>query len=196
MPKQYFLIDGYNLLHGSGMLPRNIDGAVLERARFRMLRYLEARLNPAERSRTAIIFDVGTGPTKLSDHGQFAGMTVRFSVGYPDADTLIEELIRNHSAPRQLTVVSSDHRLHKAARTRRAKPVDSDVFFDRLSRRSVRPRSRPSPESDGKAIEQEISEWYAAQLPEKIETPETKERAPNDEVEFWKKRIQELEDES
>ncbi|MCG6154336.1 NYN domain-containing protein [Rubinisphaera margarita] len=194
MPKQYLLIDGYNLLHASGMLSRTIDGVVLERARFRMLRFLEARLNPGERNRTSVIFDVGTGPTALPDHGQFAGMTVRFAVGYPDADTLIEELIREHSAPRQLTIVSSDHRLHKAARTRRAKPIDSDIFFDRLSRRSVRSKPRPQTEPDTKAIEQEISEWYAAQLPDEIETPEVKE-AP-DEVEFWKKRIQELGDES
>jgi len=196
MPKQYLLIDGYNLLHDSGMLPRKIDGAVLERSRFRMLRFLEARLNAGERSRTTIVFDVGTGPTELPEHGPFAGMTVRFSVGYPDADTLIEELIRDHSAPRQLTVVSSDHRLHKAARARRARAIDSDAFFDRLSRRSVRSKPRTSEGPDTKEIEREISEWYAARLPEEIKTPEVSEPKSTDEVEFWKKRIQELEDES
>jgi hypothetical protein len=35
-------------------------------------------------------------------------------------------LIRKHSSPRALTVVSSDHRLHRAARRRRATPIDSD----------------------------------------------------------------------
>ncbi|MCA9102148.1 MAG: NYN domain-containing protein, partial [Planctomycetales bacterium] len=60
------------------------------------------------------------------------GITVHYAADYDDADELIEELIRRDSAPRQLTVVSSDHRLQRAARRRRATAIDSDVWFGQL----------------------------------------------------------------
>ena len=53
-------------------------------------------------------------------------------VEYEDADSLIEELIQKNSTPKNLTVVSSDHRLHRAALRRKATPIDSDVWFDEL----------------------------------------------------------------
>ena len=45
---------------------------------------------------------------------------------------MIEEIVRTHSSPKQLIVVSSDHRLHKAALRRNAQPIDSDVWYDNL----------------------------------------------------------------
>ena len=62
------------------------------------------------------------------------GLTVHFASQYDDADSLIEELIRRESAPRQLTVVSSDHRLQRAAHRRKAAGVDSDVWYDEVVR--------------------------------------------------------------
>ena len=73
------------------------------------------------------------------------GMTVRYASGYPDADALIEELIAEHDAPRRLLVVSSDHRVQRAARKRRAKWEDSDVWYRRLwEARRARGASGPS----------------------------------------------------
>ena len=70
------------------------------------------------------------------------GITVRFAAQYEEADELIEELIRADSAPRRLVVVSSDHRIQRAARRRRAKAVDSDVWYAELVRaRRERQRS-------------------------------------------------------
>jgi uncharacterized protein len=69
-------------------------------------------------------------------------LSVRFAAHYESADELIEELILADSSPRRLTVVSSDHRLHRAARRRHARPIDSDRWYsDMLRRRQGRQRS-------------------------------------------------------
>src|SRR5690606_38904703 len=60
------------------------------------------------------------------------GIAVQFSAKDEDADTVIEQLIAADSAPKRLTVVSSDHRLQRAAKRRRATAIDSDVWFARL----------------------------------------------------------------
>jgi len=76
---------------------------------------------------------VGRLPIK-EDHNvsQRDGMTIIYAVEHEDADSMIEEIIRKHSNPKQLLVVSSDHRLHKAALRRKSNPIDSDVWYDNL----------------------------------------------------------------
>jgi predicted RNA-binding protein with PIN domain len=69
---------------------------------------------------------------------EYRGLTVRFASEYKDADELIERLIEADSAPRRLTVVSSDHRLQRAARRRRAHPIDSDRWYSEVSRQHRR----------------------------------------------------------
>ena len=75
------------------------------------------------------------------------GITVCFAEQYAEADDLIEELIRLDSMLRRLVVVSSDHRLQRAARRRRAKAIDSDVWYAELIRpadaKSLPRRRRP-----------------------------------------------------
>lgn len=51
-----------------------------------------------------------------------------------DADALIERLIEAESAPRRMSVVSSDRRLQRAARRRRARVIPSDDFLASLIR--------------------------------------------------------------
>ena len=75
---------------------------------------------------------------------QHKGLSVRFAPRDSDADTLIEELIAADSAPRRLTVVSSDHRLQRAAHRRKAIAVDSDVWLAQLMReREERRHAQP-----------------------------------------------------
>ena len=68
-----------------------------------------------------------------------------------EADEVIELLIKQHSAARRLTVVSSDHRLQTAIRHRRGIGLDSDLFLKGLGslRRNIQTSgSLKSPESD------------------------------------------------
>ncbi|MEM9883309.1 MAG: NYN domain-containing protein [Planctomycetota bacterium] len=63
-----------------------------------------------------------------------AGVDLIYSGGSGgrSADDVIVELIAWHSAPRRLTVVSSDRAIRAAARRRRARDWPSDVFVTRL----------------------------------------------------------------
>jgi hypothetical protein len=87
------------------------------------------------------------------------GLAVRFAHKSEEADELIEELIRGDSAPKRLTVVSSDHRLQTAARRRRAKAVDSESWWETLLRarreRQKEPPAKGKPEGEISASEVE-----------------------------------------
>ncbi|MFW5835236.1 MAG: NYN domain-containing protein, partial [Pseudomonadota bacterium] len=112
----FVLIDGYNLLHATGILARGIGPGTLERARMALLGFLAASLEPEQLPRTTVVFDAADHPPGLPREVEHRGLKVLFAAGYADADTLIEQLIRRDSAPRQLTVVSSDHRIQRPAR--------------------------------------------------------------------------------
>jgi predicted RNA-binding protein with PIN domain len=140
------LIDGYNLLHASGILPRGRGPGSLERARLALLNFLVESLEPAELARAVIVFDAPDTPRILPGELVHRGLKVYFARGPEGADERIEELIRQDSAPRKLVVVSSDHRLHRAARRRRAHPIDSDRWHGQLiARRFSKPADAAAP---------------------------------------------------
>jgi hypothetical protein len=126
------LIDGYNLLNVTGIFGRGNDLTALHRARAGLLRFLAASIEPAERAHTTIVFDAAGAPPGLPRTLTHDGITVHFARDYADADAMIEDLIEANAAPRSLVVVSSDHRVQRAARRRRAKPVDSDRWYAEL----------------------------------------------------------------
>lgn len=159
------LIDGYNLLHASGIIGRGRGPGGLQRSREGLIEFLIASLDPAELAKTTIVFDAAEAPPGLPRQYVQNGVTIRFASGYDSADELIEELILADTTPRQLTVVSSDHRLHRAARRRKAAAIDSDRWYvDQLRRRSHgEPGDRPP--RDNKPIpdvtDAEIEFWIA-----------------------------------
>ena len=161
-----YIIDGYNLIHAAGILGRGSGSGGLQRARRALLNSLAESLDPRDRSRTTVVFDAGPGaprhrPRVLVHHG----MTVRFASNYDDADTLIEELIQAESAPRSLTVVSSDHRLQRAAHRRKAKAVDSDRWYATLLRDRQGHAERPAADAEkpaGPRSAAETRRWLEA----------------------------------
>lgn len=156
------IIDGYNLLHASGILPRGLGPHGLQRARDALLDFLAASLDPAEISHTTVVFDApakGRGLPRSTEH---KGITVRFALDQESADELIEQLIQSDSAPRRLTVVSSDHRLHRAARRRRATAVDSDRWHAAVVRRRLARQSPGEPfpgKPDAPLTPHEVEFW-------------------------------------
>ena len=142
------IIDGYNLLHASGILPRGIGPGGLERSRNALLNFLVESLPAEEVSHTTVVFDASEAPWGAARTLDFEGITVRFAARDSDADSMIEDLILQDSAPKRLMIVSSDHRLHRAAKRRKATPIDSDLWFAQIVRQR---RERTSPR--GKAAE-------------------------------------------
>jgi hypothetical protein len=123
------LIDGYNLLHASGILGHGVGPGSLERSRNALLNFLAESLTEKMLAGTTVVFDAREAPPGLPRQVSHRGITVQFAPRGSDADAEIEQLIEDNHAPRRLTVVSSDHRLHRAARRRRAKPIDSDIWY-------------------------------------------------------------------
>ena len=127
------LIDGYNLLHAAGVFPTN-GPPTLERARVALLDYLVASLPAKELARTIVVFDAVNAPPGLPRDIEHRGLAVRFARRGGSADELLEELIASEPDPRHLLVVSSDHRIQRAARQRGATYVDSEVWQAELAR--------------------------------------------------------------
>ncbi len=158
----FVIIDGYNLLHATGIVARGFGPGTLERARLALLGFLAASIEPEMASRTTIVFDVGTRLSGLPRETRHGGMKVLFAAGYTDADTLIEELIRKHSSPRRLTVVSSDHQVQRAARRRKAHAADSGVWYAELKRQryAAQPeQSEMAPRPPVPLLEEDVDYW-------------------------------------
>lgn len=166
MPATDLLIDGYNLLHAAGYGSARFATGELQRARQRLIKKLFQLLTPAEISQTAVVFDAKQPPPGLPSHWYINGLRVMYAQPHGDADEMLEQLIHEHSAPRQLTVVSSDHRLHRAAKSRRAMVIKSDDFLAHLERRhpdsqvEELPDPAPtSPKATGEATSAEVDYW-------------------------------------
>lgn len=171
------LIDGYNLLHVTAI----VGHGGLRGSREGLLRFLASAIDPRERPHTTIVFDAAEAPPNLPRTIVFEEMTIHFSSEYDNADELIEELIEAHSVPKSLLVVSSDHRLQRAARRRKAPFVDSDVWFAEALRRRAAMRA-PAPsiaKPAGPLNGDEIAFWLAefGDIGE-IEIPPSPRRSP------------------
>lgn len=155
------LVDGYNLLHASGILGRGRGAGSLERSRTALLDFLADSLDGRQLAGTTVVFDARMAPPGLPRTLEHRGLKVRFAARGSEADELIEQLIVENTAPRRLTVVSSDHRLHRAARRRRAKAIDSDKWYAEVLRQRIeRARKRgPRDKRTAALSEREVRYW-------------------------------------
>lgn len=177
------LIDGYNLMHAAGLLPGKIGPEGLRRTRHRFLNDLAARLGPERAAETTVVFDASSLPVSQRPIMPHKGMTVIYAIEDEDADSRIEHLIAAHSAPRSLTVVSSDRRLRRAAARRRAAAVTADAFLDQLDadrRKRLAPPPSPSCEERGRTdgpCPREVDRWIGefaglAEDPDLLDVPD------------------------
>lgn len=165
MAAPFILIDGYNLMHAVGLFQRSFAAGEFEKRRNRFLQYLVEGFSAAERPRVTVVFDGTEGGNRQIAQHLHENMTVIFSAAGTHADDVLEDLIAAHSAPRQILLVSSDHRLQKAARKRRGRFVDSEVFAERLERRAEResqPKRNTGPPAEklsGLSSQVELDHW-------------------------------------
>jgi predicted RNA-binding protein with PIN domain len=129
------LIDGYNLLHATDVFCDHPHPQPVEKLHQALIDHLLTLIDAAEASRTTIVFDAKGRRARARRQLQYRNVTVHYSARSETADTLIDELIQLHPAPRQLTVVSSDHQVHRSARRRKAKAIDSEVWYAQQVRR-------------------------------------------------------------
>ncbi|TWT86477.1 YacP-like NYN domain protein [Pseudobythopirellula maris] len=175
-----FLIDGYNLLHATDLFGVGELEGTLRGSREALVEFLVDRLTAKERRATTVVFDSSQAPPGLPDLYDERGLTVRFSRGYPDADTLLEEMIDAAPDRRNLTVVSGDRRVQRAARGRGAKPIDSGPWFAEMSRRESSPEADRVTKPTGPVEDADhwVGEFSSPALDEEIRRQEQELKKP------------------
>jgi uncharacterized protein len=179
-----WLIDGYNLLHAEGAISGKEHGAVIfRRKRRRFLTELADSLGIEQARETTVVFDANSPPADFDLETCYKGLTLIFALGDENADARIEQLIAGHSAPKSLTVVSTDHRIRRAATRRKARALTADKFLDLLERlRSQRKRTgaaevQPFPSALDRDLPLSTDEtaYWLEEFGELDRTPETRE---------------------
>src|ERR1700722_13639673 len=112
-----YIIDGYNLLHAMGILGGRAGPHGLEKARANLLGLLHGALGEDAEAVT-VVFDAAKSLPGISREQEFKGIHVLYAKAKQEADDVIEQLIRQASAPKTLNIVSDDHRLQQAAQRR------------------------------------------------------------------------------
>jgi len=116
-------VDAYNVLHVTGILSPDHAGPDLEGLAGLIAQSRWGRI------RTSLICD-GAPSGLFSPCGNVEAI---FAGAGNDADSLIERILEEDSAPRSLRVISTDHRLRNAASRRRAGSMTSEEFVRRLN---------------------------------------------------------------
>jgi hypothetical protein len=123
------IVDAYNVLHTAGVLPTHLAGLdlaglldLISASRYRqqpVLLVCDGR-RPSHAP--------ATGPQSAYPHARvlFAGLEA-------EADELIEQALRDTPRSARVTVVSTDHRLRKAAGRAHARVLRSEVFLHHLA---------------------------------------------------------------
>ncbi len=148
------IIDGHNLLHSIQQTGEDSEPI----SRIQLCRILSGYLKLIDEN-GEIVFD-GTGPRDKSGFDNISNLEVFFAGIGMDADTVIEDKIKANTAPRRLTVVSSDRRLRDSARARKATSVKSEVFWNNLRKRLRRKKTFKEPTAKRRGLsESETKQW-------------------------------------
>ena len=119
-----YLIDANNLMHALAPVGYAVDREGL----------CELLGEAFAHEKVHVVFD---GAEQTLAHTEFmlaTGVDLSYAAGR-SADAVIEERIAADSAPRRLTVVSTDHRIRSAARRRRCRSVTSEDFARQIQAR-------------------------------------------------------------
>jgi predicted RNA-binding protein with PIN domain len=155
------LIDGYNLLNVTGIFGDDGPGTALHRTRLAFLNFLAASFTKRERAGTTIVFDAAGAPPGLPHSIKHDDITIHFARRQSNADEMIEELLEDWKSPRSLVVVSSDHRVQRAARHCGAAFVDSEVWYAELlvKRRKRATKGDAVAKPVGAPTKEELAYW-------------------------------------
>lgn len=129
--KAHLLIDGYNLMHVTRFKPLSDSAGELRGCREGLLSMLAELLSTTQYKQITVVFDSENAPLHLPDQISWQHLDIQFARKENTADDLIVALIRQHASPKQLVVVSGDHRIHAAA-GKRVAVVDSDLWWEAL----------------------------------------------------------------
>jgi hypothetical protein len=132
------VIDGYNLLRA---VQDHFERSDIAEAELCMVlrEYLRR-----SRQRAAIIFD-GIGPRNKERLQGTGSLQIIFSGQGIEADAVIERMITENSAPKRLTVVSTDRRISSAAKHRKCQTARVLDFWQQLCNTMEKPQAIREP---------------------------------------------------
>ena len=149
------IIDGYNLL-------RTLQNLLEQSSEFtdiQLCRITDEYLFRMKK-RGRVVFD-GVGPRDKAGFNNLRELEVIFSGTNREADDVIEKLILEDTAPRNLIVVSNDRRIKTAANKRKATAADCIEFWTEVIKQ-IEKRQKKRPEPQGKFVgitEAETEYW-------------------------------------
>lgn len=150
-----YLIDGNNLMHSLA----DVGPQVGREALCKLLQPLLAQGESAH-----VVFDGPEPPPGVARQIERTGVRVTYAA-QRTADEVILKLIAQDTAPKRLTVVSTDKEIRRAAERRRCKAVTSQEFAKKLlhidaARRRPKPAKSPEFRAKQKGLsEQETRRW-------------------------------------
>jgi predicted RNA-binding protein with PIN domain len=117
-----YIIDGYNLLWSIHKTVEHFEEITQAQLCRLVAQYLKA-----DGLDGLIVFD-GVGPPDKRPLQHIANLEVLFSGPNADADDVIEARLKADTAPKRLTVVSSDRRIRTAVKAAKATSIKSEQF--------------------------------------------------------------------
>jgi predicted RNA-binding protein with PIN domain len=152
------LIDGNNLLHAAGATDLEIRSSRVG------LCHALGEWAKKQKERVRIVFDGPPPRDAVLTQMAHCGVDVSFSGAGVSADAVLVELIRTDTAPRRLTVVSSDHEVQRPARRRRCRVEESDAFARSVAieLRRPAPAASESGEKPAGLTADELKLWLEA----------------------------------
>ena len=149
-----YIIDGHNLLHAIIKIDETA-GALTD---IQLCRIIDYYLHLTGQ-KGELVFD-GTGPKDKDSFDQLNNLEVFFAGIRSDADTVIEDKIKADSAPKRLVIVSSDRRVKKAARAKKAEAIKSEDFWINLTKQLNKKRPVREPDAKRQGLsESETKKW-------------------------------------
>lgn len=153
------LIDGYNLLFASSVfVPEGVVPS-LANTRDALLDFLASALDAKLRPQTIVVFDAAQAPPGLPRELRHQEMRVLFSAKKSSADELLEHLLEDANQPRQLLVISSDHRIQRAARQKGASFQDSDAWLREQAKRRTSQQSASQDAKPELPSQEDAAHW-------------------------------------
>ena len=136
-----YLLDGYNVYHAATKL----DPAWQQLTPINLCRLVAADMQHLA-DQGVIVFDGRPLRGQPMDVEPEGCLRLIYSGPQHDADTEIAHLIAKNSAPRRLTVVSSDRQVRKTARRRRCPTLEARDYLIALQARAAEPPPPPPTE--------------------------------------------------
>ncbi|HZV05414.1 MAG TPA: NYN domain-containing protein [Gemmataceae bacterium] len=168
-----YLIDGYNLLHAMGILSGKVGPHGLEQARLALLGRVRGD-HGGHTDDVTVVFDASRAAPGAAAEEEYHGIHIRYALD-GEADEVIEALIQRDSTPRQLMVVSDDHRIQQAGRRRHCPVRGCLDYLEEMERRRRVKQTPPDASVKPQGVSSEEAQHWLREFADLVDDPKWRE---------------------